>query len=696
MMIRKPTQVLLLISISIGLFACNLPGFPEQVGAEESDEAPTRSSPVPAPIPTDKSKVIHIQGSVTKGKISYAAARLYSLDNNEKRLLSETTSDEHGDFSFTLSDEIFPNLMIEIVTNDLSTMRCDAIQGCGPSPSSNSHEDINRNAIIDFGESFKVGSDYVLTSVLGDLNSISDDLSSSNNVEFAVTPLTHLASQYVNSISNDPELSDYALSNSLIKNIFGLRADLRIHSIPDLTNIDELKDADPDSLEYALFLSGIAGLLQTGRSLDDINEIITGDIISNNGQFSLRSSINEFITLEKILTYALETAEALNHSSNQISSVIAKFQLRLDEVQQLPLDSISDAIADEHVNASTLAKADAFLAVLHEWWFLFNPDAENGLDFTPSIQSSTQVRNLNEHILNILKLSDSVSAANNYAKTRSEASLLESLCADAGGLENSCLNLISGSSLKSLCDSGDVLNLGACEVYAIHSDIELISNGIPLSYNLFTNKIKIYGTLDDSLIAIDLTLPPADSNAVDFEIEVSGYFIKDSRIADIAGTLSVPNAENISEDAFLQSEMQANIYFTLRAHPSTALSLNNNRVYFSRQENSNFSIAFSIQNQSGSSATFNYLTQFNNDTFIKADITLNTNGKQVELTQSANQVMFSYEEFLLELSLNSEVNQANGQLSFSENNINESFDVLYHTSQGYLLKFFETEQILLN
>lgn len=210
-------------------------------------------------------------GRVVKGIISNAVIKaypivnqngVYTVDSNSKPVISRT----NGSGYYQLkpgkgrNDQYY---YLEMVTDDQSQMICDFHTGCESSLTGD---------YAAFGEAFTLSSGFTLSSVVK---------SKAGKINHApISPLTHLAVQYMMTLPERFSPSNINISVDFIKTKFGL-GDKALSLLPsDLTALSEIKKLKEEELRLGILSAAFAPIIEI-PDWDNISTLSFKDLFLN-------------------------------------------------------------------------------------------------------------------------------------------------------------------------------------------------------------------------------------------------------------------------------------------------------------------------------------------------------------------------------------------------------------------------------
>ncbi|MDX1505033.1 MAG: hypothetical protein R3221_04915 [Spongiibacter sp.] len=182
-----------------------------------------------------------VQGGASKGVIAGGVVNAYAISESGEvdrtvKLATQTTTGEDGSYSLVLNSNYTGGVVYVEVTSAATgtTMRCDLLV-C--------QRDSNGDAIVSFGESYELASDFTMAAVIPN---------ASGQISASVTPLTHIAAQFtLDKVAKGGRVFDAAsAANAQVANKFKLTGNLIDQPIVDITSSTSLNTATKDALEY--------------------------------------------------------------------------------------------------------------------------------------------------------------------------------------------------------------------------------------------------------------------------------------------------------------------------------------------------------------------------------------------------------------------------------------------------------------
>lgn len=172
-----------------------------------------------------------VEGRAVKGVLGQALVQAYAIEDGGLRWLAETTTDKEGYYSLALSGIRGP-VLLEVTGAPAATMRCDAISGCGTAA---------------FGEDVPLKDGFRLSTLL-----LPQEI---DRQQVAITPLTHLAAEWVQDMDAEPAEEMVRLARSRVAGVFSVSPEFAFRNLPDVTDARELEASDAMSVGTAVMVA---------------------------------------------------------------------------------------------------------------------------------------------------------------------------------------------------------------------------------------------------------------------------------------------------------------------------------------------------------------------------------------------------------------------------------------------------------
>ncbi|MGB3623916.1 MAG: hypothetical protein WBA20_21420 [Ketobacter sp.] len=459
-----------------------------------------------------------VQGTVVKGIVRGGLVNAYKLkDGSIDTLLASSTTDESGQFSFQFSDYSGP-VYVEVTANSAgSWMVCDSGSGCGEHTDS-TELDKNSNGLIDFGEEFKLGSDFSLTAALD---------SEGLTTPFSVTTLTHLAAQLAHSYPQGMNEISIAVARSQLEDLFGVSG-IASSKIINLADPDAIANAGEQQLKQTLLSSALIGMGNETAFPQLLNALVY-QLQSQGGQMITHSADGNRISLADLIDEAMKTARML-----ELDNLASSFQITKTNLWTMDAGSLTEAKPSPTAAGDKADLINAFINDLNTWqgYLSLSPDQTSFANVVSSIGVSTGA-DLN----NMMK---AVALAGQYGPVVAlPDAALSTACNSLGNAltRMTCHLLISGKSLQDICEGSlnlVIFNRSLCDVL---NDLTLpLGNGLKGNFALYDGIARIYGTTLDG-VEIDITFTALSNSGTSYAFSVSGTADTDT------GALAIQSGE---------------------------------------------------------------------------------------------------------------------------------------------------------
>lgn len=449
------------------------------------------------------SRSVALTGTVSKGVIRNGVVSVYAIEaGTSGRLLASTATNQNGQFTATISGYEGP-VYIEVTAATGSTptlMLCDAAAGCG-SFAADSQYDANDNQVIDFGESFQVSNDFLLTTALP---------TASLGIATSVSTLTHLAAQFAAQMPQGFNDVSIAVAMSQVQNLFGLEGSLIGLKAIDLTNPTAVSNATSSELRYALLSSSIMGLTND-VAFSSTLQALTSAFVGNNGQLTQRSDDALVPSFLDLVQQALATAQQLN-----LVTFTSEFQQLVATLQDAELNSLTDSEASPGAGGATAEKVAAFVQDLQLWqgYLSLDPNQSSFTQVVSSMGASTGA--------DLTHMLQALAIAGQYGPIVALPDL--ALTAACDSLANylarlSCRLLIAGKSLQEICEGTLNLVLFGRSLCDILNDLTLpLGAGVYGHFALYDGVVRIYGSIENADVDVTFTRSSRSSNRYGFTV----------------------------------------------------------------------------------------------------------------------------------------------------------------------------------
>ncbi|MBA54627.1 MAG: hypothetical protein CMK89_09245 [Pseudomonadales bacterium] len=454
-----------------------------------------------------------------KGVVKHATVTAYALDDGQVgATLANTLTNAYGQYSLNITGYTGP-VYIEVTASGGNTqMVCDYSGGCGDFIGQN-ELDLNENGLIDFGESFPVSSDFILSTTLP----------SSTSRQAGISTLTHLATQLALSFPQGLNDVSIAVAQSQIENLFSVSS-LEQTDLVDLTDSTAVTNASEDELHYSLISSALLGL-SNDAALAQVLQSLALQLQVNDGQLVTHSDTSDTPTLLDIIEAALTTAQALelDTQSNQFSQLVTT-------LLGSESGSLTSAQPSPTAGGSNAEIIDSFVADIQLWqgYLSLSPNQPSFAQVVSAIGVSTGA-----DLTNIMQ---AISIAGQYGPVVALPDA--ALGAACDSLSNyfarlSCRLLISGKSLEEICNGSLNLVLFGRSLCDVLNDLTLpLGNGLTGHFALWDGIARIYGTTNG--VELDITFTASDNYRSSYGFDINGTAESDIGLLEItAGSFNL-------------------------------------------------------------------------------------------------------------------------------------------------------------
>lgn len=319
-----------------------------------------------------------LAGQAAKGVVQSGQVDAYALENGSRRHLASTQTDQQGNFSLQLGDFSSP-VVLEVtpVGDGSSTMICDAVDGCGTAG---------------FGASFPLPTDFLLSTLVTPADS---DLSS-----IAVTPLTHIAAEWSQTMPGTVDQQKVELARGRVAGVFQLASGFAFQAVPDLTDQQSLDAASSAAARHALIAAGFSE--RAADTADSLQQVITSysatlnqyaGQMENHGSYSLYELFDagyEIADTQDILPDIRSELDlqiaALADGTSDVNTAVSFNQQEFDQAL-VTLDNLGDYLNQANVNSS----GDFMTAESAQTEWLYYKDTGGLIEFSQSTVKAATV-----------------------------------------------------------------------------------------------------------------------------------------------------------------------------------------------------------------------------------------------------------------------------------------------------------------
>lgn len=484
--------------LALGLAAC---------GGGSSSPSNTVSATAPLPVTSS------IQGTVVKGVVKNAIVSAFRLEAGQVgNLLTSTTTNTLGQYQLTISDYSGP-VYIEVTKKDDSTlMVCDAASGCG-TYAGVSELDTNQNTLIDFGESFPVPTDFVLTAALP---------TASNTTNAGVSTLTHMAAQLAMSYPQGINDISISVAQSQLEDLFQIN-NMESTRLINLADSDAVQNATANELRYAVLSGSLLGLTNDAAFAQVLEQLIQ-QFQANQGQLITQDSGSSIPTLLDLTEEAKRTADLL--SLTALSNALAQ---EAGSLLTADSGSLTNAQPSPTAGGSNAAIIAAFMDDLLLWQgdLSLSTESTSFSHIVSAIGVSTGA--------DLAQMLKAVSIAGQFGPVVAlPDAALSAVCDSLGNYLAvlSCRILISGKSLEEICNGTLNLVIFGKSLCDFLNDLTLpLGNGLTGHFALYDGVARIYGTTED--VDIDITFTAIGRRSSTYGFSIAGTAESESGVLTI-------------------------------------------------------------------------------------------------------------------------------------------------------------------
>lgn len=287
-----------------------------------------------------------LSGSAIKGIISNGIVSAYNLAGQDKILLTQSRTNQLGQFSLTIPKENTNQLiLLELSTDNKTRMRCDLTLGC---------IDQNSGQLIRFGNHVSLPSFFKLFGIAG-----SHAQTSQNTF---ISPLTHLV------VATAKDLDDTLTSNSIniasdwVENALSLDTSPMLVQLKDITNLSNLSVMSNEELKQsiisaAMYSETIESSWSSGSgSIDSIN---------------IKNILSRASNLTNDLSSILTESENANYQASPLNRIQSQLDAQLDELTSseiVILTQPSSVSVTETHRFNLYAQVNSELDLSYQWY----------------------------------------------------------------------------------------------------------------------------------------------------------------------------------------------------------------------------------------------------------------------------------------------------------------------------------------
>lgn len=465
--------------------------------------------------PAPETRSSSIQGSVVKGVVKNASVTAFKLEGGQVgSMLSSTTTNDLGQYNLTISGYEGP-IYLEVTPIDSTTqMVCDTGGGCGDYIGA-SELDSNENGQIDFGESFQVPSDFILSASLSSAASVKNA---------AISTLTHMATQLAMSYPQGINDVSIAVAQSQLENLFQIN-NLTTTNLVDLSNATAVANATENELRYALLSGSLLGVSNDVGFTQVLTQIVQ-QLQGNNGQLVTQDSGNSIPTLLDLIEAATSTAQLL-----ELEDLATSLSLEAASLLGSESGSLTDAQPSPTAGGTNAAIIGAFMEDMSLWqgYLSLSPTETSFANIVSAIGVSTGA--------DLTQMLRAVSIAGQFGPVVALPDAALSAACDSLGnyfYQLTCRVLISGKSLEEICNGTlnlVIFNRSLCDIL---NDLTLpLGNGLTGHFALYDGVARIYGTTEG--VDLDITFTAAGQRQYSYGFNITGTAQTEMGLLEITG-----------------------------------------------------------------------------------------------------------------------------------------------------------------
>lgn len=291
----------------------------------------------------------NISGSAIKGVISKGIIKAYSFQSQEKQLISETRTDQLGEFSLTLPNGITSSspLLLELSVDKDTKMRCDLTIGC-----------VNQNTgrLVGFGEDLELPANFKLFGIATTYQT---------NSNTYITPLSHLIVTTALTINANLNYESIITATTWVNNALKLSLSPILTEPKDITEFENYSLMNKEQLKQSILS---AAIYPETLGLD----------------WSLGATTIDSIDLKDVLTRAAELAGDLSEliEKNNPGQATTLSRIQSDtEAQLVSLNTSDIVILSQPTSVQTtegnainlFVQANSDLELSYQWYKNTNP-----------------------------------------------------------------------------------------------------------------------------------------------------------------------------------------------------------------------------------------------------------------------------------------------------------------------------------
>jgi len=332
-------KVLLSILICFVLTACGSSSG-EQAHEQNQGASPEASEPDNNQENTDLQEESSFAGRVVKGVISNAVIKVYPIindqgsyriDTNATPITTRTNSSGYYQVKPSKGKKDF-YYYLEVVTDENSQMLCDLDTGCLSST----------GAMADFGDAFTLATGFTLSNVVK---------SKAGKINHApISPLTHLATQYTQTLSGGFSPENISTAKRFIEAKFEF-ADRALELTPaDLTALSEVRKLKSQELKLGLISASFMPYIEN-PDWDNLATLPMSDLLLTASQLAQFLANSGLSTQSSNTLAALEEETFIQYSKLTVTPLVisdhpaSTTAIEGDNVQLTVIANSSEAIS---------------------------------------------------------------------------------------------------------------------------------------------------------------------------------------------------------------------------------------------------------------------------------------------------------------------------------------------------------------
>jgi len=462
------------------------------------------------PLVTENFDPVMVSGIAAKGIMKNAQVVIYSVDSTGRKSLALGLGKTNalGEYEIPIPVAYQGAIIVEISggnTNTDAQMVCDNVSGCGDAPADLASFDTNNNQQIDFGESFPINFDFMLTAV-------SEAVGTKAPITVHVTALTHLAAALAEQSPNGFAHSSILQANSQVANLFGLMGDIRTLKPLDLSRSDVFASATESQLRYSLFASSFASLVTHRNELSGLLANVTNEFVRQNGQFLLVNDSMLGIGFDKWLTASIELSEYLATKNTVWTRLGLQLRRELAAIRQVAGSIVfTNAHASEAIEFDAMTQAKTLVDDLSQWRDSLNFNDDSGIAFNQELSGMNDV-------LKNAKVAAAFMAAAKYTPVLAVLPLISSneqavdyVCGQITGFAGlMCKEFLANNALATLDCEGT--SNAMCRMMSSYLVIKVptLEKKIKAEYSVLHQSLRVYGVLYEQQVDLEFTLNEFD------------------------------------------------------------------------------------------------------------------------------------------------------------------------------------------